>query len=488
MRKIFFLLLGVLATANAFAITPADPTEVTWHDCGDESGMSYLNFTLPTVDVDGNLLDFEMMGYRIYIDDDQIFTFNSAQYDGLWGSETNIYYHYWDETSDLRSDRVYFYRTNAEGFDRFFENRIGIQVFYLNNNFSIGGTSNIVYTYLDNPVAELPTPGNPKVDDWIDYEPITWPGGYYADCMLGYSLAKDNNGNLIAVDNSILEPENVSFSVYTDDDKIFTFTPEMFNQVEEPVTQFPYSKVTANGSVGFVYIDFDGLTNHVDALAEEGIEMDPFFTWRIGIQTQYTKDGQTTSSDIVYMEIYPQLQEAKDVTSTSFLADWSCNAENTYLINNFRGEGCGYFLHVIDKATQEEVLVQNVEPTNPITDENGHDLPFQLSGAYYTVEGLTPGNTYEFYVVVRQNSATGYASYQSVVREVTLPGGDDHGYELGDVNHDHSVSIADVTALIDYLLGGDNGACLICADVNGEGGVTIADVTALIDKLLSGGN
>lgn len=90
MRKIFFLLLGVLATANAFAITPADPTEVTWHDCGDESGMSYLNFTLPTVDVDGNLLDFEMMGYRIYIDDDQIFTFNSAQYDGLWGSETNI--------------------------------------------------------------------------------------------------------------------------------------------------------------------------------------------------------------------------------------------------------------------------------------------------------------------------------------------------------------------------------------------------------------
>ena len=91
-------------------------------------------------------------------------------------------------------------------------------------------------------------------------------------------------------------------------------------------------------------------------------------------------------------------------------------------------------------------------------------------------------------MVVRQNSATGYASYQSVVREVTLPGGDDHGYELGDVNHDHSVSIADVTALIDYLLGGDNGACLICADVNGVGGVTIADVTALIDKLLSGGN
>ena len=62
-----------------------------------------------------------------------------------------------------------------------------------------------------------------------------------------------------------------------------------------------------------------------------------------------------------------------------------------------------------------------------------------------------------------------------------------HGYELGDVNHDGSVSIADVTKLIDYLL--DNttpDACLICADLNEDFNISIADVTALIDKLLSG--
>jgi len=111
-----------------------------------------------------------------------------------------------------------------------------------------------------------------------------------------------------------------------------------------------------------------------------------------------------------------------------------------------------------------------------------------IPGSTYLVEDLTPGATYQYYVVSRHQWGQSVVSIPSVVREVTLPGGDDHGYELGDVNHDHSVSIADVTALIDYLLGGDNGACLICADVNGEGGVTIADVTALIDKLLSGGN
>ena len=58
-----------------------------------------------------------------------------------------------------------------------------------------------------------------------------------------------------------------------------------------------------------------------------------------------------------------------------------------------------------------------------------------------------------------------------------------HGYELGDVNHDGDVSIGDVTALIDYLLGSGE-VCEICADVNGDEQVSIGDVTALIDKLL----
>ena len=53
----------------------------------------------------------------------------------------------------------------------------------------------------------------------------------------------------------------------------------------------------------------------------------------------------------------------------------------------------------------------------------------------------------------------------------------------GDVNGDGSTTIADVTALIDLLLG--NGTAPAAADVNGDGQVTIADVTALIDLLLN---
>ena len=57
----------------------------------------------------------------------------------------------------------------------------------------------------------------------------------------------------------------------------------------------------------------------------------------------------------------------------------------------------------------------------------------------------------------------------------------------GDVNDDGTVNIADVTALIDYLLGGDASLINIDnADCNDDSGVNIADVTALIDYLLGG--
>ena len=57
----------------------------------------------------------------------------------------------------------------------------------------------------------------------------------------------------------------------------------------------------------------------------------------------------------------------------------------------------------------------------------------------------------------------------------------------GDVNKDNDVTIADVTALIDYLLGGDASAInLTNADCNLDTNTTIADVTALIDYLLNG--
>ena len=55
----------------------------------------------------------------------------------------------------------------------------------------------------------------------------------------------------------------------------------------------------------------------------------------------------------------------------------------------------------------------------------------------------------------------------------------------GDVNDDSAVNIADVTALIDYLLGSSPNVNELAADVNDDKAINIADVTALIDMLLN---
>ena len=47
------------------------------------------------------------------------------------------------------------------------------------------------------------------------------------------------------------------------------------------------------------------------------------FTWRIGMQLNYTVDGVTNKSDIVYLNVYPhsavsELDAAKDVTAVRY--------------------------------------------------------------------------------------------------------------------------------------------------------------------------
>ena len=63
-------------------------------------------------------------------------------------------------------------------------------------------------------------------------------------------------------------------------------------------------------------------------------------------------------------------------------------------------------------------------------------------------------------------------------------------FTLGDVNRDGTVSIADVTTLIDHLLSNDlaesDDFSPQAADCSQDGSVSIADVTALIDMLLQG--
>ncbi len=131
---------------NLVPAVPADPTADSWSDCGDESGYSRFGFTLPTTDVDGNMLDPEFVSYSIFTDDDQLFTFSADVYtEDLTEDITEVPYSIYDGGWDFYSGAVYFYRTNAEGYEPLFKENIGIQVYYTING--VKNASNIVYLY-----------------------------------------------------------------------------------------------------------------------------------------------------------------------------------------------------------------------------------------------------------------------------------------------------------------------------------------------------
>ena len=101
----------------------------------------------------------------------------------------------------------------------------------------------------------------------------------------------------------------------------------------------------------------------------------------------------------------------------------------------------------------------------------------------YTVNDLIAGGS--FLYKVKAIYIDGSESPWSNVEMVTLADGG-HAYTIGDVNHNGTVGIEDVTTLIDYILtNGGVDICDICADVNEDSRIDIADVTALIDLILS---
>ena len=124
---------------------PADPTADDWYDCGDESGYSKFYFTLPETDVDGNQIDCEHLSYRVYTDNNQLFTFSAQDYTFDLDDEDIDEVPYWlySNAVDFHDYYCYIYRTNESDYEPFFKERVGIQVIYTIDG--VRNTSNIVY-------------------------------------------------------------------------------------------------------------------------------------------------------------------------------------------------------------------------------------------------------------------------------------------------------------------------------------------------------
>lgn len=322
------------------------------------------------------------------------------------------------------------------------------------------------------------TPKDPTDVVWQDF----------GSSVLGQSNLKFKINLKDATFGIDLNPANVSYSIFTDDDQIFTFTVAEYGgiaEITEDMTEIPYgfNKYSMNDSVVFFY-----RTNQ---------ENPPFFTERIGIQVYYNNNGTKTASDIVYTYL-EQVVPAKPANATDLTwtagdgTAWSSLFQfdiippvdvdgNTLLQSNVS------YSIFFDYNERYTFLYSEYGPYDYFGGMTGDmdELPFSLISGYLTPGAIHFLNDPQFIWRI------GIQVYYTVdgVRNssdiVYLEVNDAPAYLPGDVNVDNAVNISDVTVLIDLVLGSlpsrfDERA----ADVNGDGDYNISDVTALIDLVL----
>jgi hypothetical protein len=178
--------------------------------------------------------------------------------------------------------------------------------------------------------STVPVPIDPQPSEWYDYTPHEWPNGEvtvasawlyidtYGTDIMGNQVANDYNSEIDSVfvqplQYTILDKSKFSYSIYTDFDELFVFTPEEYPEFDEPTTNiYPYVMLYDDYNDNNTYhgtpnIEFWGPHFPNRTTKVEGFDgLEPFPLWRIGIQTHYTVDGVTTSSNIVYLEVCPK--------------------------------------------------------------------------------------------------------------------------------------------------------------------------------------
>ena len=148
--------------------TLPDPVVHNWYDAQNENGNSRVDVEIPTVDTDGMPIFEDALSYSIYTDNDQIFTFDASRY-GLDENVTEVTYDMWQNSWRLDPHAgIRFFRTNAEGYEPFFNWRIGIQFHYTVDG--VKNSTNIVYLEVfekpnDDMPGDVDGSGNVDIDD-----------------------------------------------------------------------------------------------------------------------------------------------------------------------------------------------------------------------------------------------------------------------------------------------------------------------------------
>jgi hypothetical protein len=147
--------------------TLPEPVIKSWHEAQKEWEETYLEVQRPEFDTDGLPIFDEALSYSIYIDNDQLYTFDASNYYGIEENMTEVTYDMWQNHDwDLYIGHPTFSGTwsDTDGFVPFFNWRIGIQFHY-----TVDGVKNSTgITYIE--VYEKPNdvqPGDANGDNEI---------------------------------------------------------------------------------------------------------------------------------------------------------------------------------------------------------------------------------------------------------------------------------------------------------------------------------
>ena len=178
---------------------------------------------------------------------------------------------------------------------------------------------------------------------------------------------------------------------------------------------------------------------------------------------QANEDAAIGSTEVEYYVELPAIEVPYETPAP----EWTYNLTDYSMVFTAVGEGTvTLYIQFIDNATGEMT-------TESFSDEGSvvFEIPRGSETTYVNVWATAQAN---------ENALIGYTEveyYVEIPAMVTVIPGDADG--------DGKVTVNDVTAIIDYVLGVNVGGINVdCADFNNDGQVAISDVTAIIDYIM----
>ena len=194
------------------------------------------------------------------------------------------------------------------------------------------------------------------------------------------------------------------------------------------------------------------------------------FTIRPGETKTISVELNNTDNEYIAFDFYMSLPEG-----VSILED-----EEGYLLAELNSDRCSEDFELTASKLEDGSyrFICYSFPFTTLNGSSGEILTITVTAAETAVPATGTGTLFSQVLSTPDKTQVEFEDFNFVV-DIGL---------LGDVNRDKTVTVSDVTALVNIILGKDDALSHLydydAADLNGDGGQTIVDVTALVNLIL----